>query len=119
MRSNTEVSGGELNLLLNLIAASIALILITEAWSWQKVSSSTWLPKAPLGAKISRGYLKSSIPLIKVKQWCQKLSLSEGPAQRLEDGRKHNTCQGQGMHLSMAMQQTYIVEKKVKSLSCV
>ena len=75
-----------------------------------------WLPKAPLGAKISRGHLKSSIPLIKVKHWCQKLSLSEGPAQSLEDGRNHNTCQGQGMHLSTAMQQTYIVETRTQIL---
>ena len=74
------------------------------------------VPKAPLGAKISRGYLESSIPLIKVKQWCQKLSLSEGPAQNWEDGGNHNTCQGQGINLSKAMQHTYIVETRTQIL---
>ena len=44
------------------------------------------------------------------------MSLSEGPAQSLEDGRNHNTCQGQGMHLSTAMQQTYIVETRTQIL---
>lgn len=45
------------------------------------------VPKASLGTNIIRGDLENSISLMKVKQQCQKLSLSQGPAQSWKDGR--------------------------------
>lgn len=47
--------------------------------------------KAPLEAEITRDSLENCIPLMKVKQQCQKLSLSQGPAQSQEDGENHDT----------------------------
>lgn len=53
------------------------------------------MPRASLGVKITRGYLEDPLPLIKVKQRCQKLSLSEGSAQSWKDDRIYEPCQDQ------------------------